>query len=83
MEEHLSLKDRILLVLHSLCAVRPGEAKRLDEIANFIRKDKSEVNEALIEYENQGYTKSFTGPQGEKYYYLTAAGILRVCSVFT
>jgi len=71
------------MILHNLCATDPTMAKKTDELAQVLQIDRNEVDNLLNRHEEAGYAKSFTDNEGNKRYYLTGIGIIKVCSVFT
>ena len=83
MEEKLPLQDKVLLLLHSLGAVKPEKAMKLKELANLASLHEKEMEKVLNENESQGYAKSFIDNKGFKRYYLSGTGILRACSIYT
>jgi len=82
-EEHLPLSERLLLILHNLCAINPEKAKKTGELASILQVDAGQIDSILGKQESEGYTKSFTDEGGSKRYYLTGTGIIKVCSLFT
>ena len=82
-EENLPLSERVLLILHNLCAANQMMAKKSDELAQVLQSDVNEVNQILDGHESKGYTLSFTDNEGNRRHYLTGVGIIRVCSFFT
>lgn len=82
-EKGLPISERLLLALHNLCATHPDMAKKPDELAQVLQIDRNEVVSHLNKHETEGYAKSFTDNEGNKRYYLTGTGIIKVCSVFT
>lgn len=69
--------------MHNLCATYPDMAKKADELAQVLQIDLGEVDNILGKHESEGYATSFTDNEGNKRYYLTGVGIIRVCSLFT
>lgn len=82
-EDSLQISERLLVILHNLCATNAGRARKSDELARVLRVDRNEVDSLLNQYESEGYAGSLTDDEGNKRYYLTGIGIIRVCSVFT
>lgn len=82
-EETLPLSERLLLTLHNLCATYPDMAKKTDELAQILRIDMNEVDSILSRHESEGYAKSFIDDEGNKRFYLTGVGIIKICSLFT
>jgi DNA-binding MarR family transcriptional regulator len=81
--EELSLKDRILLFLHNLGAVKPLRAKEPRDLAKMLNLREEEVSKILNDHESQGYAKSYVDEGGLKRYYLSTIGIIRACSIFS
>jgi len=82
-EKNLPVSERLLLILHNLCATDPSMAKKPDELAQMLQMNTNEVDNLLNRHESEGYAKSFTDNEGNKRYYLTGIGIIKVCTVFT
>jgi len=82
-ERELPLPERILMTLHNLCATYRDSAKKSTELAESLQIDAGETDRILSKYESEGYTKSFIDSSGNRRYYLTGAGIIRICSYFT
>jgi len=82
-EENLPLSERLLLILHNLCAANREMAKKSDDLAQVLHTNVNEVNQILDRHESEGYTMSFTDNEGNRRHYLTGVGIIRVCSLFT
>lgn len=75
--------DRILLALHNLCAVRTEFAKTSEELSQNVGIDINQLQTLLKELVSNGYIACFSDSAGEKRYYITGNGIIRVCSAFT
>lgn len=82
-EKGLPISERLLLILHNLCATDPSMAKKSEELAQILQIDKNEADNILSKHELEGYAKSFTDNEGNKRYYLTGTGIIKVCTIFT
>ena len=82
-EGELPLPEMVLMTLHNLCATYEDLAKKTPELAESLRMDVSEIDRILGKYESEGYVRSLMDSEGEKRYYLTGAGIIKVCSSFT
>ena len=82
-EGELPLPEMVLMTLHNLCATYEDLAKKPTELAESLRMDVSEIDRILGKYESEGYVKSLMDSEGNKRYYLTGAGIIKVCSSFT
>ncbi len=73
----------VLMTLHNLCATYEDVAKKPNELAESMHMPADEIGKILSKYESEGYIKSFTDNEGNRRYYLTGAGIIKVCSSFT
>ena len=82
-EGELPLPEMVLMTLHNLCATYEDFAKKPNELAESLRMDVSEIEKILSKYEFEGYIKSLVDNEGSRRYYLTGAGIIKVCSSFT
>jgi len=82
-EENLPLSEKLLLTLHNLCAIHPEKAKKTNELAQILQVDIGQIDSILGKQESEGYAKSFMDEEGNKRYYLTGTGIIKVCSLFT
>ncbi len=82
-EENLSTLEKLLLLMHNLCVVRPELAKTGEELAQTLRIAVDHGLQILHDFERDGYVKSHTGQHGSRQFYLTGRGILKVCSSFT
>ncbi len=83
MREEIPFPDKVLQTLHNLCATAADLAREGNEIAKFMQKDPNEVESVLDKYKSEGFTENFVDPNGNKWYYLNAKGIIKVCSLFT
>jgi hypothetical protein len=83
MREEIPFPDRVLQTLHNLCGTAADLAWKSDELAKFMQKDTNEVESVLDKYKSEGFTENFVDPNGNKWYYLKAKGIIKVCSLFT
>ncbi len=82
-EENVSASEKILLTMHNLGVMRQGVAKAASELAQILQKTTDDVLDALNRHEADGYVKSYTDQEGTRRFYLTAVGIIKVCSSFT
>jgi DNA-binding PadR family transcriptional regulator len=82
-EGELPLPETVLMTLHNLCATYEPLAKTPNELTESLRIDLGEIERILSKYEFEGYIKSTVDNEGKKRYYLTGAGIVKVCSSFT
>ena len=82
-EFSVPLSEKLLIALHNLCATSGEWARRSDELAQVLQVDVNEINRILDGYVSEGYVVGFTDQEGNKKYYLTGTGIIRVCSLFS
>jgi len=82
-EEGVSPSEQILLTMHNLGVMRQGVAKAASELAQILQRTTDDVLNALNRHEADGYVESFTDEKGTRRFYLTAVGIIKVCSSFT
>lgn len=82
-EENIPPREKILLIMHNLCLIRPEGAKTANEIAQVLQNAADYVLNVLNKHEAEGYVKSYTDQSGSKRFYLTGPGIIKVCSIFT
>lgn len=82
-EENIPPAEKILLIMHNLCVIRPEVARTADEIAQALHNAVDYVLNVLNKHEAEGYVKSYTDKSGSKRFYLTGPGIIKVCSIFT
>ena len=79
----LPLSERLLISLHNLCATSSHMAIKSDELARILQTDISEVNQSLDRHVSEGYVAAFHDQEGNRRFYLTNIGIIRVCSIFS
>lgn len=79
----LPLSERVLVSLHNLCATSGQMAVKSDEVARALQVDVNEVNQNLERYVSEGYVSAFQDNEGNRRFYLTSTGIIRVCSLFS
>ena len=82
-EYDLPLSERLLITLHNLCATSGDMAKKSDELVQILQTDTDEVNQNLNRHISDGYVAAFTDNEGNRRFYLTNTGIIRVCSLFS
>ncbi len=75
--------EKVLLIMHNLSAMRPEFAKTAGELAQILQKAVGNVLTALGKHEAEGYVKSYTDQSGNKRFYLTEVGIIKVSAFFT
>jgi hypothetical protein len=83
MREELPLSEKILQMLHNLCATAPDLARRSEELAQVLQIDVNELERILEGYRSEGFAQSFVDSEGKKRFYLTGSGIIKVCALFT
>ncbi len=83
MREELPFPDKVLQTLHNLCATAPDLARRSEEVARILQHDQGELEQILDKYKSEGFAENFFDSEGKKRYYVTARGIIKVCSLFT
>jgi predicted transcriptional regulator len=83
MREELPFPEKVLQMLHNLCATAADLARRGDEVARILQHDPGEIENILDAYKSEGCVESFTDNEAKKRYYLTGRGIIKVCSLFT
>jgi len=81
-EDRLGQEDRPLLYMHNLGVVNAKRAKKLGELAAILQISVEELKRLLGHCEAQGYVESIMS-EGEKAYYLSPKGIIKVCSCFS
>lgn len=80
---NLPLSERLLISLHNLCATSGEMAKKSDELAQILQASTDEVNQSLDRHVSEGYVAAFCDNEGNRRFYLTSTGIIRVCSLFS
>ena len=83
MREELPFPDKVLQTLHNLCATAPDLARRSEEISRILQHDQGEIDAILEKYKSEGFAENFVDNEGKKRYFVTARGIIKVCSLFT
>ena len=82
-EDRLGPEDKPLLYMHNLGAVNAKRAKKLSELAAILSLNVEELKKLLGQSEAQGYVESTVSEGGEKVYYLSPKGIIKVCACFS
>ena len=82
-EDRLEQEDKPLLYLHNLGVINAKRAKKIDELAAILSIGVDELKRLLGYNEAQGYIESTLSESGEKAYYLSPKGIIKVCSCFS
>jgi len=80
---YLPLSERLLISLHNLCATSGEMAKKSGELAQILQTSADEVNQSLDRHVSDGYVSAFYDNEGNRRFYLTGTGIIRVCSLFS
>jgi DNA-binding PadR family transcriptional regulator len=83
LREELPLSEKILQMLHNLCATAPDLARRSEELSQVMQVDLGELERILDNYKAEGFAESFFDSEAKKRYYLTSSGIIKVCALFT
>jgi len=81
--EDLGEAERILLVMHNLCIVRPEIAWQGKEIAKNIPLPEGDALSMLEQLETKGYVRSEMDHTGIRRFYLSSTGIIKVSTLFT
>ena len=82
-EYNLPLSERLLIALHNLCATSGDMAKNSGELAQILQTSMDEVNQNMDKHISDGYVAAFNDNEGNRRFYLTNTGIIRVCSLFS
>ena len=82
-EYETSLSERLLISLHNLCATSGEMARRSDDLAQIVQTDVNTVNQCMDKHVSDGYVVSYFDNEGNRRFYLTSRGIIRVCSLFS
>jgi hypothetical protein len=82
-EDRFGADDKPLLYMHNLGVVNAKRAKKLDELAALLSFSVEELKRLLGRSEEQGYVESTVLEGGEKAYYLSPKGIIKVCACFS
>lgn len=82
-EDKLEQEDKPLLYLHNLGIVNAKRAKKIEELAAILSLTVEELKKLIGYNEAQGYIESILCEGGEKAYYLSPKGIIKVCSCFS
>jgi len=82
-EYEASLSERLLISLHNLCATSGEMARRSEDLAQILQADMNTVNQNLDKHVSDGYVAAYCDHVGNRRFYLTSTGIIRVCSLFS
>lgn len=80
---NLPLSEKVLISLHNLCATSGEMAKKSGELAQILQASTDEVSQNLEKHVSDGYVAAFQDNEGNRRFYLTRTGIIRVCSLFS
>jgi len=82
-EYETSLSERLLISLHNLCATSGEMARKSEDLAQILQADIGTVNQNLDKHISDGYVAAYYDNEGNRRFYLTSTGIIRVCSLFS
>lgn len=82
-EYETSLSERLLISLHNLCATSGEMARKSEDLAQILQADIGTVNQNLDKHISDGYVVAYYDNEGNRRFYLTSTGIIRVCSLFS
>ena len=82
-EYEASLSERLLITMHNLCATSGEMAKKSDDLAQILQTDVNAVNQSLDKHVSDGYVADYRDQDGNRRFYLTSRGIIRVSSLFS
>jgi DNA-binding MarR family transcriptional regulator len=82
-EYETSLSERLLISLHNLCATSGEMARRSEDLAQVVQTDINTVNQNMDKHISDGYVAAYYDNEGNRRFYLTSTGIIRVCSLFS
>jgi hypothetical protein len=77
------MSERVLISLHNLCATSGDMAKKGEELAQILQTGQDEINRNLDKHISDGYVEGFYDNEGNRRFWLTSKGIIRVCSLFS
>ena len=77
------MSERLLISLHNLCATSGEMARRSEDLAQILQADMNTVHQNLDKHISDGYVDAYYGNEGNRRFYLTSRGIIRVCSLFS
>jgi predicted ArsR family transcriptional regulator len=82
-EFEASLSERLLINLHNLCATSGEMARKSEDLAQIVQTDTNTVNQNMDKHISDGYVEAYYDNEGNRRFYLTRRGIIRVCSLFS
>ena len=69
--------------MHNLCATSGEMARKSDDLAQILQTDVNTVNQDLNKHISDGYVAEYCDREGNRRFYLTSRGIIRVSSLFS
>jgi len=69
--------------MHNLCATSGEMARKSDDLAQILQTDVNTVNQNLNKHVSDGYVADYRDNGGNRRFYLTSKGIIRVSSLFS
>ena len=82
-EYESSLSERLLIAMHNLSATSGEMARKSEDLAQILQADVSTVNHDLDKHVSDGYVADFRDQDGNRRFFLTSRGIIRVSSLFS
>ena len=82
-EYEASLSERLLITMHNLCATSGEMARKSEDLAQILQTDVNTVNQNLDKHVADGYVADCRDQEGNRKFYLTSKGIIRVSSLFS
>ena len=82
-EYETSLSERLLISLHNLSATSSEMARKSEELAQIVQTDTNTVNQNMEKHVADGYVAAYYDSDGNRRFYLTSRGIIRVSSLFS
>ena len=82
-EYEASLSERLLILMHNLCATSGEMAKKSEDLAQILQADVNAVNQSFDRHVSDGYVADYRDHEGNRRFYLTSRGIIRVSSLFS
>ena len=82
-EYEASLSERLLITMHNLCATSCEMARKGEDLAQILQADADTVNQDLGKHVADGYVADCRDHEGNRRFFLTSKGIIRVSSLFS
>lgn len=82
-EYEASLSERLLITMHNLSATSGEMARKSEDLAQILQTDVDTVNQNLDKHVSDGYVADYRDHEGNRRFYLTGKGIIRVSSFFS